>query len=170
MSALVDQKGQTAMDDIMVPKLLHEQRLERLAEIAVQVGLSLAPGQELVISAPIESLPLVRLITEHAYKAGASLVTTLFGDDASTLLRFKHAPDASFDRTTCWLYEAMAAAFGNGAAWLMIAGEDPAILVGQDPEKVTRVDRERWTAFPHILNFDVNWSIVSYATTAWAKA
>ena len=170
MSALIDQKGQTAMDVIMVPKLLHEQRLERLAEIAVQVGLSLAPGQELVISAPIESLPLVRRITEHAYKAGASLVTTLFGDDALTLLRFKHAPDASFDRTTCWLYEAMAAAFGNGAAWLMIAGDDPALLVDQDPEKVTRADRERWTALPHILNFDVNWSIVSYATPAWAKA
>ncbi len=168
MSALINHRAQTTMDD--VPKLLHEQRLERLAEIAVQVGLSLVPGQELVISAPIESLPLVRRITQHAYKAGASLVTTLFGDDASTLLRFKHAPGASFDRKTCWLYEAMGAAFGNGAAWLMIAGDDPLLLVDQDPEKVTRADRERWIAFPHILNFDVNWSIVSYATPAWAKA
>jgi aminopeptidase len=158
------------MDDMMAPKLLHEQRLERLAQIAVQVGLCLAPGQELVISAPIESLPLVRRITEHAYKAGASLVTTLFGDDASTLLRFKHAADASFDRTTSWLYEAMATAFGKGAAWLVIVGDDPMLLVDQDPEKVARADRQRWTALPHIFSFDVNWSIVSYATPAWAKA
>lgn len=163
------------MDDIVAPNLSHEQRLDRLAEIAIQVGLRLAPGQELVISAPIEALPLARRITEHAYKAGASLVTTLFDDAASTLLRFKHAPDESFDKATGWLYDGMATAFGNGAAWLVwIAGDDPALLAGQDPDKVARAERARWQAYlpalQHIFNFDINWSIVSYATPAWAKA
>ncbi|MBV9245199.1 MAG: aminopeptidase, partial [Methylobacteriaceae bacterium] len=68
-----------------------DQRLDRLAEIAVRVGLGLAPAQELVMTAPIEALPLARLVAEHAYKAGASLVTTLFADDAATLMRFKYA-------------------------------------------------------------------------------
>jgi len=45
------------MDDIVAPDLSHEQRFDRLTEIAVQVGLGLAPGQELVISVPIEALP-----------------------------------------------------------------------------------------------------------------
>jgi aminopeptidase len=157
------------MDDIVVSKQSHQQRLERLAEIAVQVGLCLAPGQELLISAPIEALPLVQRITERAYKAGASLVTALFGDDASTLLRFKHASDESFDKAS-WLYDAMATALSKGAAWLLIAGDDPALLAGQDPDKVARADRARWPALQHILNFNVNWSIVSYATPAWAKA
>ena len=71
----------------------HATRLDRLAEIAVRVGLGLKPGQEVVITAPIEALPLVRRITEHAYKAGSSLVTTLFSDEQSTLLRFQHAKD-----------------------------------------------------------------------------
>ena len=57
--------------------LLHEQKLDRLAEVAVQVGLGLKIGQELVMTASIEALPLARRITEHAYRAGASLVTTL---------------------------------------------------------------------------------------------
>jgi aminopeptidase len=155
------------MDDII--KLSHDQRLDRLAEIAVHVGIRLALGQELVISAPIEALPLVRRITEQAYKAGASLVTALFNDDASTLLRFKHAPEESFDKAS-WLYDAMGAAFSNGAAWLVIAGDDPALLAGQDPDKVARGDRARWPGLQRILNFDVNWSAVSYATPAWAKA
>ncbi len=157
------------IDDIVGANPPHEHRLERLAEIAVQVGVRLAPGQELVISAPVEALPLVRRITEHAYRAGASLVTTLFGDDASTLLRFKHAPDQSFDKAS-WLYDAMGTAFSSGAAWLVIAGDDPALLAGQDPDKVARADRARWPALQHILNFDVNWSAVSCATPAWAKA
>ncbi len=63
------------------------------------------------MTAPVDALPLVRLITAHAYKAGASLVTTLFSDDETTLSRFKYAPDDSFDRASGWLYDGMAAAF-----------------------------------------------------------
>src|SRR5205807_5246585 len=48
-----------------------DDRLDRLAEIAVRVGLRLTPGQELVMTAPVEALPLARRITAHAYKAGA---------------------------------------------------------------------------------------------------
>ena len=74
----------------------HEQRLDRLAEVTVKVGLGLKHGQEVVITAPLDALPLVRRVTEKAYKAGASLVTTLLGDEESTLLRFKYAADDAF--------------------------------------------------------------------------
>ena len=57
---------------------LDHKKLDRLAEVAVRTGVNLAKGQELVITAPIEALPLVRLIAEHAYKAGAALVTPNF--------------------------------------------------------------------------------------------
>ena len=107
-----------------------EQRLDRLAEVAVKVGVRIRPGQELVMTAPVEALPLARRITEHAYKAGASLVTTLFSDDAMTLLRFQNAPDESFDKASGWLFDGMAAAFRSGAARLAIVGEDPSLLVG----------------------------------------
>ena len=56
-------------------------KLDRLAEVAIKVGLQLQPGQDLVMTAPIAALPLVRRITEHAYKAGAGLVTTFFSDE-----------------------------------------------------------------------------------------
>ena len=64
--------------------LTFDQKLDRLAEVAVQVGLGLRADQELIMSAPLEALPLVRRITEHAYRAGALLVTT-----------FVTVPDAS---------------------------------------------------------------------------
>ena len=163
-----------ATNDAVADHLSLDQRLDRLAAIAVQIGLRLAPGQELVIGAPVEALPLVRRITQHAYKAGASLVTTLFNDEASKLLRFKNAPDESFDKSAGWLYAAMATALGNGAASLAIIGDDPALLAGQDPNKVARADQARsrasMPALQHIFNFDINWTIVSYATPAWAKA
>ncbi|QFU17157.1 aminopeptidase [Microvirga thermotolerans] len=152
----------------------HAERLDRLAEVAVRVGLGLRPGQEVVMTAPLEAVALVRRITEHAYRAGASLVTTLFSDEEATLLRFRHGREDGFDAAAGWLYDGMAAAFRNGAARLAVVGEDPSLLAQQDPEKVARANRARSKAYMPALNliagFDTNWTIVSAATPAWAKA
>src|SRR5271155_1837292 len=84
--------------------------LDRLAEVAVHAGLGLAPGQELLITATVEAIPLARLIAEHAYKAGASLVTTLLSDERSALIRYRHGSEAGFDAAPVWFYEGMAQA------------------------------------------------------------
>ena len=158
--------------DLMPSLTTHEDRLDRLAEVAVRVGLGLRHGQELVLTAPLRAVPLVRRITEHAYKAGASLVTPLFTDDEATLARFRHAPEAAFDTAPAWLFEGMAAAFGKGAARLAVAGDNPALLAGQDPDRVARANRARSIAYRPALdlitNFAINWTIVCSATPAWA--
>jgi aminopeptidase len=152
----------------------HEARLDRLAEVAVRVGLGLRSGQELILTAPLDAVPLVRRITEHAYKAGASLVTPIYGDDEAVLARFRHAPDESFDTAPGWLFDGMAAAYRRGAARLAIVGEDPSLLAGQDADKIARANRARSQAYVPALEliagFAINWTIVSYATPAWARA
>jgi aminopeptidase len=151
-----------------------EQKLDRLAQVAVSAGLGLQRGQELVMTASLDALPLARLITEHAYKAGASLVTTLFTDEQSTLLRYRNADDAGFDKAAAWLYEGMAAAFRSGAARLAIAGGDPSLLSKENPEKVGRANRAVSKAYRPaielITRHDINWTIVACATPAWAAA
>jgi aminopeptidase len=149
-------------------------KLDRLAQVAVKSGLGLAPGQEVVMTASIDTLPLARKITEHAYKAGASLVTTLFIDDEQTLARYKYGSDASFDKAAAWLYDGMAAAYKSGSARLAITGGNPALLSKEDPEKVSRANRALSKAYrpalEPITRHDINWTIVSAATPAWAAA
>ncbi|HVG26671.1 MAG TPA: aminopeptidase [Acidobacteriaceae bacterium] len=153
--------------------LSFEQKLDRLAEVAVRVGLGLREGQELVLTAPTDALPLVRRITEHAYKAGAKLVTTLLSDDALTLARYGFAADASFDYAPEWLHAGIAAAFKAGAARMAIAGANPALLAGQDPQKVSRANiaasRVMKPAMELITRHEINWTIVAAATPAWAE-
>ena len=148
-------------------------RLEKLAEVAVKVGLQLQRDQDLVMTAPLAALPLVRLITKHAYLAGAGLVTTFYSDEETTLARYAHAPDASFDKASGWLYEGMAKAYANGAARLAIAGDNPLLLASQDPAKVARANKANSMAYKPALekisNFDINWNIVSYPNPSWAK-
>jgi aminopeptidase len=150
------------------------EKLDLLAEVAVKVGLGLQPGQELVMTASLDSLALARRITEHAYRAGASLVTTLFADDESTLARYRFAPNASFDHAAKWLYDGMGAAFKSGAARLAIAGANPSLLANEDPDKVGRANRAVSQAYRPALELitrhAINWTIVASATPAWAAA
>ena len=154
--------------------MTHEDLLDRYAQLIVRSGVGVAPGQELLMTAPVDAIPLVRRIIEHAYKAGATLVTTLYGDDAATLARFKYAPDKSFDAASGWLFDGMANAFRAGAARLAIIGEDPALLSGQDPAKVTRANRARSRAYRPALELitshAINWCVASAATPAWARS
>ena len=150
------------------------QKLDRLAEVAVRVGLGLAPRQQMVMTATLEQVPLVRRITEHAYKAGASVVTTIYADEECALLRFHHGQDFSFDTAPAWLYDGMAAAYRSGAARLAITGADPALLAKEDPEKVSRLNRATSKAYRPALELitrqEINWTIVAGATPAWAAA
>jgi aminopeptidase len=153
--------------------LSFDQKLDRLAEVAVRVGLGLRKGQELVLTAPTDAMPLVRRITDHAYRAGALLVTTFYADDPCVLSRFEHAPDASFDYAPVWLQDAIATAFKNGAARMAIAGTNPALLSGQDPAKVARANvaasKAAKPAMELITRHEINWTIVAAATPEWAK-
>jgi aminopeptidase len=153
--------------------LTFDQKLDRLAEVAVQVGLGLRAGQELIMSAPIEALPLARKITEHAYKAGALLVTTLYSDDPSVLARYEYGPNESFDYAPTWLHDGIAAGFRSGAARLAIAGANPALLAKQDPAKVARANvaasKAGKPAMELITRHEINWTIVACATPEWAK-
>jgi aminopeptidase len=148
-------------------------KLEKLAEVAIKVGLQLQKGQDLVITAPVVAMPLVRLITRHAYIAGAGLVTAFYADEESTLARYQYGHDESFDRASGWLYEGMAKAYASNAARLAISGDNPMLLAGQDPAKVSRANRANSAAYKPALekisNFEINWNIVSYPNPSWAK-
>jgi aminopeptidase len=147
-------------------------KLDRLAEVAVKVGLQLREGQDLLLTAPAVALPLVRMIAEHAYKAGAGIVTPILSDEELTLARYRFGHEASFDRAANWLYEGMAKAFSSNTARLAIVGDNPMLLSGQEPSRVARASKANSIAYQpaleKIVNFDTNWNIIAYPSPAWA--
>jgi len=162
---MTDQRNSTAPIDPV--------KLDRLAEVAVKVGLGLRPGQDLLLTAPAIALPLVRRIAVHAYKAGAGIVTPILSDEEMTLARYRHGHDNSFDRAANWLYEGMAKAFSDNTARLAIVGDNPMLLSGEDPSKVARASKANSMAYQpaleKIVNFDTNWNIIAYPSLSWAK-
>src|SRR6476619_5354376 len=106
-------------------------KLDRLAEVANKVERQLKAGQDLLLTAPTVALPLVRKVAEHAYRAGAGLVTPILVDEEVTLSRYRFAQDDSFDRAAGWLYEGMSNALAANTARLAIVGDNPMLLSGE---------------------------------------
>ena len=81
----------------MTPDL--DERLQLYGGLIVKVALNLQPGQRLLMIGPLanggtslDAAPLVRHVAASAYLAGASLVETLWGDEALQLARFQARP------------------------------------------------------------------------------
>jgi aminopeptidase len=148
-------------------------KLDRLAEVAIKIGLQLEPGQDLLLTAPTAALPLVRRIAEHAYRAGAGLVIPVLSDEEVTLSRYRFAQEPSFDRAAGWLYDGMAKAFSANTARLAIVGDNPMLLSGEDPAKVARASKANSIAYQpaleKVVGFDINWNIIAYPSLSWAK-
>ena len=152
---------------------IDSEKIDKLAQLAVYTGLGLRPGQDLILTAPVEALPLVKRIAVHAYKAGAGLVTALFSDGELTLARYKYANNASFDKAPDWLYNGIGKAFDNNAARMAIVGDDPMLLANQDSDKIGRANKANSIAYKpareRITRFNINWNIIAWPGVAWAK-
>lgn len=147
--------------------------LDRLAETIVTTGLNLAPGQDLLITASAEALPLVRRVATAAYRQGAGLVTPILSDEDVTRARYRFGQDASFDRAPDWLYSGMAEAYDKNTARLHIAAENPMALASEDPKNVARAAKANAAAYKpalaRIAGFEINWNIAAYPGRAWSQ-
>ena len=154
-------------------KSKHAEKLQKYADLAVKIGVGLQAGQRLIVRAPLEAAPLVRLIAASAYQAGARLVDVMWQDDALTLTRFEHAPRDSFEEFPTWRTDALFEAADQGQAVLSIYATDPDLLKDQDPELIARANRVADTymlPFRRKIMADAsNWSIISLPIPAWAS-
>ncbi|MCL5281832.1 MAG: aminopeptidase [Planctomycetes bacterium] len=150
-----------------------EQMLERYADVVVNVGLNLRPGQSLLmVQAPIECPVLVRQIAVSAYKAGARYVDVVWRDQQMDLLRFQHAPRDSFGDSPDWPVSAGLEYLKRGDASLVFLSEDPDLLNGQDPKLIATASQAAMEklrpVMSHIERNSANWLAIGAAVEGWA--
>ena len=156
-----------------------QNNLKKFAEIAINVGLNLQPGQRLIMQAlkdggvPIETAPAVRELAACAYRAGASLVDVLWRDDDLKLIRLEHAPKDSFNEYPAWQAAGILDVIENGGAMLSIYANDPDLMDGQDPvllDQVQMIIQKNWKPISdHIGKSTMNWCVVSPPIAGWAR-
>jgi len=147
----------------------------RLSELVVSPGLGLEAGQEVLLTAHVDHLPLVREIAAALYRAGAVEVLTLLADDELTLARFRHGGEEAAGHAPAWLYRALAEEMSGGRlARVSVAGEDPGLFKEVPPEKLALATQAHARAYEPVLkqiaSFATNWTIVPYPSRGWAAA
>ncbi len=156
-----------------------DDRLRQYAQLAVRVGLNLRPRQRLLAIGPLasggvslEAAPLVRHIGAAAYEAGASLVETIWGDEALQMARFKYAPRDSFGEFSSWLPKALFEHAEAGHAVISVYANDPDQLKDERPDLVSTIQQ---AASKHVRPFrelisrnQTNWCVVAAAGSGWA--
>ena len=149
-----------------------EERLDRYARLAVEVGANVGEGQVLWLSALPEHAPLARAIARIAYERGARYVDVDYSDQHVRRARIQNANEDTLDWTPPWVLEKMAYLAGERGALIQIVGDpEPELLADLDGTRVgkTRM-RELAERYVEVLNQRLlNWSIVAYPNEGWAE-
>ena len=80
-----------------------EERLERYARLAVEIGSNVGDGQVLWLVGAPEHAPLVRAIARCAYERGASYVDVDYPDQHARRARIQHAHEDTLGWTPPWV-------------------------------------------------------------------
>jgi len=148
-----------------------DERLERYARLAVQVGLNLQPGQILLVNALLEHAPLARAIAREAYQAGASYVDVLYGDQHVRRAHIESASEDQLGYSPPWLVQRYRDVGEAGGAICALTGNpEPELYADLDGERVGKA-RMREVAEESLRLTDglCNWTIVAYPNAGWAQ-
>ncbi|OMF37070.1 aminopeptidase [Paenibacillus sp. FSL H8-0548] len=149
-----------------------QQHLENYAALVVSVGVNVQQGQTIVVTAPITSAPLVRLIASKAYEAGAKNVHVEYNDEELSRIKYKQAPEEALTEYPMWRAKAWEEYVENGAAFIQIYCPNPDLLNDVDPARVAIATKAASTALSgyrgSLMNHTNAWSLISYATPEWA--
>lgn len=151
-----------------------QEQLARYADVIVQVGVGLRPGQRLQVRAAVVSAPMVRALVAAGYRAGSPLVSVLWEDPISDLIRLQEAPDGTLDQLEDWRVEARRELLDAGGATVSIRSPDPELMRAADPERVVafdRLKRSRARAIAErVMNNEIPWCVAGAASPAWARS
>lgn len=150
-----------------------EKIMQTYADLAVRVGVNLQKGQDVLIQAKLEHVPLVRAVTDAAYRAGARYVSVIYYDDHVRRSMIEHAAEDDLSWTPPHLLEAVRHLEESGGAKIGIVGDaEPKLMADLDPARVGKARMLELSnlSMSTINRRTINWTIVACPNSGWAEA
>jgi aminopeptidase len=146
-------------------------RIDRYAELIVQIGANVQPGQTVEVIARIEHAHVARAVARAAYRAGAAFVDVGYSDQHVRRAMIEHAADDVLSWTPPWLLE-RAKHFGdaNAAIVALVGDAEPELLSDLPGERVGKarmkeLGEESTRQTNEGLN---NWVVTGVPNEGWA--
>jgi aminopeptidase len=146
-------------------------RLERYADLLVNFGANVQPGQILDIGSGLGKEELTRAITASAYKRGAKFVDVYYWDPHLKRERVLYAADEVLDFVPPWYGERTLQLGEERAATISLSGPiEPHLYDDLDPERLGRDVFPRVKEWTTVINErTVNWCVAPGPSTKWAQ-
>ena len=165
---ILDQRSEEELDMENLDALQRD-----YVRLLIREGVSLQPGQKLVISCPVDQAWFARLCADAAYDAGCREVVMNWFDDALDRMTYLRADDAVFDEYPSWAADKSDMLADEGSAFLSIHSADPEALAGVDPDRLRRSRIASGRAMKHFRDMTggnrVSWCVAAIPCPAWAK-
>jgi aminopeptidase len=146
--------------------------VNRFAELIVDFGANVQPGQVVGVGAEPGKEQLARAIAGAAYRAGARFVDVSYFDMHVKRERILHAAEDTLDYVPPWIGRRyLDLGELRGARISVQPNPEPGVLDGVDP---ALAGRDGLPFVPEIIAIiddrSTNWTVVPYPTRAWAEA
>jgi len=148
-----------------------QDRLERYADLIINFGANVQPGQILDIGSGLGKEELTRALTASAYKRGAKFVDVNYWDPHLKRARVQYAPDDVLDFVPSWYGERTLQLGEERAATILLSGPvAPHLYDDLDPERLGRDVFPRIKEWSKVINErTVNWCIAPGPSDKWAE-
>ena len=147
--------------------------VNKLAKLAVKVGVNVKKGQVVVVRGTTETKELIREIVEEAYLAGASSVHVQWSDDYVGRSALKHQSIETLESIPSWMIDQNKDFVEKGACFISVSSPIPGLNKDVDPIKAQKqgIAAQKALGFfrEHLMGNKVQWTIVAAPNLIWAK-
>jgi aminopeptidase len=146
-------------------------RLERYADLIINFGANVQPGQILDLGSGLGKEELTRALTASAYKRGAKFVDVNYWDPHLKRVRVQYAPEEVLDFVPPWYGERTLQLGEERGATILLSGPiAPHLYDDLDPERLGRDVFPRVKEWTKVINErTVNWCIAPGPSDKWAE-
>ena len=156
-----------------------EEKLRAYADVVVNIGVNVQPGQRVLIGplstsrrgAPLESAPLCRLLAESAYRAGAREVEVAWHDPLLDLVKYQHASEAAMGDVPMWRADLTRGFMERADAVISVYAPIPGLFDEVNPHYLEMTLRKQQEVASPLMNYittnAVNWCVIAYPVKSW---
>lgn len=145
----------------------------KYSDLLLSKCLNIKEKQPLIITAPIESIEFIRIVSEQALKKGITDIYYDWFDEELKHQQLKYLNEEDIKKSLFWnksIYDEYAK---KDAAFLMLTSDNPDIMSDIDTNKIAFSSKLSRTSRPlykkRQSTNDVSWCIASVSTEGWAN-
>lgn len=150
-----------------------EENLQKYAKLLITKGINVSKGHTIILTISADHAPFARLLTQEAYKKGASEVIVDYTDEQINLQKLLHADFDRLENVPQYIVDKSRYLLSKKASRLVILSSDPNAFSSVDPQRLSTAMKANAKALEEqriaTQANKVSWTLGAAANPQWAK-